>query len=48
MFSDAISSRTKLTLCFQPTSAATAWPVSLAAPTTLDTLPAAVDARFSC
>ena len=45
MFSDAISSSTKLTLDCQPTFAATAWPVSRAAPTTLDTLPAAVDDR---
>ena len=46
MLSDATSSSTKLTLYFQPTSAATAWPVSRAAPTTLVTLPAAVVERF--
>ena len=45
MFSDAISSNTKLTLYCQPTLAATAVPVASAAPTTLLTCPAAVFAR---
>jgi hypothetical protein len=42
MFSEAISSSTKLTLYCQPTLAATAAPVASAAPTTLLTWPAAV------
>ena len=42
MFSEAMSSSTKLTLNCQPTLAATAWPVSSAKPTTLLTWPAAV------
>ena len=45
MLSDAISSSTNSTFCCQPTSEATASPVSRAAPTTLVTLPAAVDDR---